>query len=426
MRQKILLILFLKHLKKKMKINNIFIKKYWVELALGIILFFSFLIRLYSLGKIGDMIFDEVYFVQFSRNYLTGTEFFDIHPPLGKLIMAATFKYLGDTSFTWRIGQAVVGTLLILLAYLTGKELKSKITGLLTALVLALDGMILVYSRVGLLDIYLSFFILLCFYLFLKYTKNQKIIYLILAGVALGLAGSIKYIGALVFVILILTAIIKKISIKENIGKYLVFLIIIPSVIYTSFFLFNFQGPDFYRQVIDWHSQSFNYNITLKETHPYGSKWWSWFLLLRPIWLYFKDIDGKLVGVDGMGNPLAWWSSIVIIPMLIWGTFQGYYNKQKDGPINLILLCGFLVFLLCWAPFNRVLFYYHALPSFLFLSLGIGYYLEKLSKINYGKYYLAIYILALAILFIYFLPIWIGVPLSSEAFYHKMWLKSWI
>ncbi|MCL5407078.1 MAG: phospholipid carrier-dependent glycosyltransferase [Patescibacteria group bacterium] len=397
-----------------------FFQKNWVILTLILIVVASFLLRLWHLGKIGDQIFDEVYFVKFAQNYLTGTSFFDIHPPLGKLIIAFGLKFFGDTSFTWRLMPAIFGTLLIILGYFTGKELSSKRVGLYTASIMALDGMLLVYSRTGLIDIFLIFFILLAFYFFLKFINTQKFHWIILTGIAVGLAASVKYIGALILIVFGVMIFTKHISWRKNLWKYFIFLGALPLSIYLAFFLFNFGTKNFFAQVYEWQMQSFNYNIGLKDTHPYGSKWWSWFLLLRPIWFYFKSENGQSIGVDGIGNPLAWWSSIVIIPLLIWGTALKYKN-------HLVILAGFLVFLLFWAPFNRVLFFYHAMPSFIFLTLGISLWLERLVlKYPYGKYYVAIYFCVLFLLFIYFLPIWVGMPLSSDQFYHRIWLKGWI
>lgn len=395
-----------------------FWRKYWINITLIFIIIASFILRIWHLGKIGDQIFDEVYFVKFAENYINGVSFFDIHPPLGKLIISSVL-YFHDTSFTWRLMPAIFGTLLIILGYFTGKELSSKITGLFAAGILALDGLVLVYSRTGLIDIFLTFFILLSFYLFLKYVNSQKILFLILAGIAVGLASSVKYIGALILIVFFVMALNKKISLKKNFWKFFIFLSIVPLTIYLAFFLFNWHGNDFFSQVLEWHKQSFDYNLGLKDTHPYGSKWWTWFLLLRPIWLYFKDTNGQYIGVDGLGNPLSWWSSLVIIPLLIWGTAQKYKN-------HLIILTGFLVFLLFWAPVKRVLFFYHAIPSFVFLTLGLSLWLERLLKYPYGKYLVILFFLILTLLFIYFLPIWIGIPLNSNQFYQRMWLKGWI
>lgn len=403
------------------KIRNIF--KFFLDRPWIIILvlsLFSLALRLYHLSNIKDLIFDEVYFVDFAKKYLSHTEFFDIHPPLGKLIIALGIKIFGDTQFGWRIMSAIFGTALIPLVYLTAKELGGKTVGLLTVLIISFDGMLLVYSRLGLLDILLSFFIILSFYFFLKFANSPKLSFLLFAGITLGLCASIKYIGWLLVLVFIAIALVKKIPFKKYYSLYyLIFLIVLPSAIYLSFFLFNFPLKSLIADVINWHRQSFNYNIYLTEGHPYGSKWWTWFLLLRPIWLYFKDIGGKYVGVVGLGNPLAWWSSIVVVPLLI------YYSIKKDK-VAIIVLSAFLIFLVPWALVKRVIFIYHAIPSFIFLSMGTAYFLEKLLIDKMGKVIIAVYFAILIGFFVFFLPIWIGLPLESSKFYLRTWLKGWI
>jgi dolichyl-phosphate-mannose-protein mannosyltransferase len=49
-----------------------------------------------------SVVFDEVYFPRFGLAYLKGEYFFDLHPPLGKLIFAATGWLAGlDPSFAF-------------------------------------------------------------------------------------------------------------------------------------------------------------------------------------------------------------------------------------------------------------------------------------------------------------------------------------
>ena len=392
-------------------------KRPWILVLLFTVLCFA--IRIYTVGQIKVEIFDEVYFVNFAKNYLHGISFFDIHPPLGKLIIALGIKIFGDSTFGWRIMSVVFGTMLIPLIYLTGKELAGKTVGIFAMLIVGLDGMLLVYSRLGLMDIFLAFFLLASFFTFLKFSNNQKFLYLVLAGIFLGLASSVKYTGFLMWLLFLMVGLIKKMPLKKYAYDYALTLILLPLVIYLSLFLFNFHGSDFLKQVYEWHRQSLNYNLHLDATHPYGSRWWSWFLLLRPIWLYFQDVNGKYVGVDGLGNPLAWWSALMVVPLLIWGSIKKEKNK-------FILLVAFLIFLLPWALPKRVLFIYHAIPSFLFLSFGIAIYLKELTKINYGRLLVGLYFAVLIIFFIYFLPIWIGWPISHSSFYHRMWLPGWI
>lgn len=381
---------------------------------------FAFAFRIYHLANIKDLVFDEVYFVDFARKYLSGTEFFDIHPPLGKLIIALGIKIFGDTQFGWRITSVIFGTALIPLGYFAAKELGGKIVGLFTVVILSLDGMLLAYSRLGLLDILLAFFIILGFYLFLKFCNSKKLGFLISAGLVLGLAASIKYIGWLLLIVFLVMAIVKKIPSKKfYLLYYFLFLLILPITIYFGFFLFNFPLSSLISDVITWHKQSFAYNLHLTEGHPYGSKWWTWFLLLRPIWLYFKEDGGRYVGVVGLGNPLAWWSSIVIVPMLL-------YHSIKKDKTAIILLAAFLIFWIPWAFVRRVIFIYHAIPSFIFLTFAISYFLEKLLNDKMGKIIVGIYFAILIAFYIFFLPIWIGLPIESSHFYLRTWLKGWI
>ncbi len=81
------------------KIVN-FLTKEWVLIAILIIL--TAATRLPYFGYPDEVVFDEVYFARWSTNYFRGEFYFDIHPPLAKMILAATGKLLGytDTNFT--------------------------------------------------------------------------------------------------------------------------------------------------------------------------------------------------------------------------------------------------------------------------------------------------------------------------------------
>ena len=59
--------------------------------------------RVYDLGFPGQRIWDEIYFPVMARKYLQGVGFFDLHPPLGKFIIAASIAVLGDTPLGWRL-----------------------------------------------------------------------------------------------------------------------------------------------------------------------------------------------------------------------------------------------------------------------------------------------------------------------------------
>src|SRR3712207_7812105 len=62
--------------------------------------------RVYQLGFPPERIWDEIYFPVMAREFLQGHYVFDLHPPLGKFIIAASIAVLGDTPLGWRLMPA--------------------------------------------------------------------------------------------------------------------------------------------------------------------------------------------------------------------------------------------------------------------------------------------------------------------------------
>ncbi len=89
---------------------------------------------------------------------------FVVHPEIGKWIIAAGEKIFGLTPFGWRVGVAVVGSLTVLLVCRIARRLLgSTLLGCVAGLLVALDGLSIVMSRVAFLDGPLTFFVLAAF-----------------------------------------------------------------------------------------------------------------------------------------------------------------------------------------------------------------------------------------------------------------------
>src|SRR3989344_2508458 len=93
---------------------------------------FSFLIRIYRLTEPNRYYFDEVYHAVTAKAYADnnrdaydpfaqapkeGTAYDWLHPPLAKLIQAASIKILGDQPLAWRLPSLVFGTAIIPLTF---------------------------------------------------------------------------------------------------------------------------------------------------------------------------------------------------------------------------------------------------------------------------------------------------------------------
>jgi dolichyl-phosphate-mannose--protein O-mannosyl transferase len=125
------------------------------------------LTRLWALAWPKGKSFDEVYYATEAQEMLRfGYEdnrgyLFIVHPPLGKWLIGFTSELFGNHEFGWRLAPAIAGILsVLLLARVARRMFRSNFFGGIAGLLLALDGVSLVQSRVALLDIFLQVFII--------------------------------------------------------------------------------------------------------------------------------------------------------------------------------------------------------------------------------------------------------------------------
>ncbi|MFC7458433.1 dolichyl-phosphate-mannose--protein mannosyltransferase [Brachybacterium sp. GCM10030267] len=149
----------------------------------------ALVLRLWGLGSIGELIFDETYYVkdgyaltqegvemswpdEHDSVFEAGdvdtyedTGSYVVHPPLGKWLIGGGMTLLGaDNAWGWRISSAMLGAVAVLMLARIGRRLfRSTTVGLIAGLLLAVDGMHLVHSRTSLLDPFVMFFALAAF-----------------------------------------------------------------------------------------------------------------------------------------------------------------------------------------------------------------------------------------------------------------------
>ncbi|GAB5591483.1 Protein O-mannosyl-transferase 2 [Umbelopsis nana] len=114
----------------------------------------SVFVRTYRIEYPPQVVFDEAHFGKFAANYINGTFFFDVHPPLGKLLIAGaghlsgfdgayTFETIGGSyegkvpHVPMRLFCATFGLLTIPIAYLTIRVAGfSKLAGFMAAVLM--------------------------------------------------------------------------------------------------------------------------------------------------------------------------------------------------------------------------------------------------------------------------------------------------
>ena len=419
------------------KIKKI-IFKYYIQLILIGILFFSFITKVERLGKIQEHIFDEVY-VGFTAEQFalgnrqawvwdysapTGFAYCWSHPPLGKLIMAGGIKILGVNSFSRRIVPALAGTLLSLMVFLLAKQIfpKRPAIGLLAATFIALDGLVLTLSRIGLADTILALFLLISIY----FLNQKKYLYsAIFWGMALATKWTSFYF--LPFLGLFLLSELKwqknfKLLFKNLIYIIKVFLIyslcgvIIYLLSYLPLFLYGYGFPKF----IHLQQQMYWYHTGLDATHPWQSPAISWPLDWRPVWFYVDYQPDKIANIFALGNPVIFWTGFLAVFFTL-----GYFWISKQKNLKFLLLAYF-IFWLPWIVSPRCMFLYHYLPAVPFLSIILAFFLDTLASAHkYLKFLPLLFIVITLGIFIFFYPYWTGISMPKSQVAQYQWLPSW-
>jgi dolichyl-phosphate-mannose-protein mannosyltransferase len=213
--------------------------------------------------------------------------------------------------------------------------------------------------------------------------------------------------------------------------------------------------------------------------HPYCSPWFTWPLMLRPIAYFYQiltDAPGAVVAIQAMGNPMLWWLSTAAMLALgliwlsgrrpSWGITQPKPPMSLESPLECPLgstanavsvkpvavkpLSGgisprasfvtesfavesFLVlnYLAQWVPWllvSRCTFLYHALGMVAFSALALAWLMSGwLGHRRRSHRVMAWAMLGLIVLgFLFWLPLFLGLPLSPDALQRRWWLPTWI
>ncbi len=244
----------------------------------------------------------------------------------------------------------------------------------------------------------------------------------------------------------------------------------LSALVYLALYMPNYWFG-FWHGVSDqivYYKSEWNFQTSLPPYHPQNSPWWSWPLMLRPIRYWRQEDFLALPGADvasirGIGNPIIWWAVVVAIPLV------GLEAVRRRSLPRAFLVLGYLAYLVVWIPITRYKFTYYYMPALYlgFLTLAVllaecwegetrsfenvallaalspsmilglgtgpglaaaaatasGYVLSlRRGRLFAGRFVCACYVGATLIAFVYFLPLWIGTPISPAAQQARLWL----
>jgi dolichyl-phosphate-mannose-protein mannosyltransferase len=214
-------------------------------------------------------------------------------------------------------------------------------------------------------------------------------------------------------------------------------------------------------QTLDYHKR-----VGGIEAHPYCSRWYTWPLMLRPVAYYYQTIQGEaaapiygpplpanatnvIYDVHAMGNPILWWFSTVAVVLLaavfvttgwqklalVLSTSNRTSQPKRVEPARPVyfLAIGYLLInwaanFLPWVRVTRCLFIYHYMESLVFAILLLALVLDRwLHSAQAWRRMTALAVIGLVMIgFMFWMPLFLGLPLSPEALELRRWLMSWV
>ena len=402
--------------------------------------------------------FDEIYHPRTALEHLNNIYPYEVsHPPLGKLIMSIGIALFGMVPFGWRFMGTLFGVLMLPILYVFLKNFFGKTpVAFCGTCLFAFDFMHLVQTRIGTIDTYGVFFILVSYYFMYRWlccpvgsSLRKTAVPLFLCGLFWGIGCACKwtviYAGAGLAVMWLLGLVFRYREWKldpqgfdfisfvlSTTSLSIIFFVLLPSVIYTASYIpyATAQGNLTLDNLLNvmWSNQEFmlSYHQGVHSTHPYQSSWYQWIFDARPI-LYYRDLDlANTEGVKSLfasfNNPLVSWAGLLAFFAVLIQTI-----RRKCGR-GLFILIAILSQFLPWLPIGRTLFAYHYFPTILFLVFAIAYLMNDMLDRHKKGATLAVYGFTGCTVAVYaiFYPALTGlyIPLwYSEVFLR--WFPSW-
>jgi dolichyl-phosphate-mannose--protein O-mannosyl transferase len=443
-------------------------------------------VRLPALNRPVGLVFDEIFYARNACRYVIGSVDCGIdslasraHPPLGNWLIGIGIRLFGFDAFGWRIVAAIAGTISVALLFLLVRQLLRRarrplptIGATAAAGLLAVDFLHLVQSRIAMLDVFVTAFVLAAV-LFAVLDRDRPDAprwerrpagwlsalalhrpWRLLAGMALGAAAAVKWSGAYAALAVIPLTVAWEIA-RRRAGdpqhpdepppswgratwlavraeglRTLLLLGVVPVLVYLAAYIGRMPGEliglpwqegTVWRGIWDHQQAMLTFHTTLAGNHPYESQPWSWIVLKRPVAYFFDASDGYRE-ILAIGSPLAWGIGLVALAALavLW-TRSGWRVRGPAATVIIAALATYLPWLALQGDRNQV-FLWYILPTIPFLYAAAGVLLAWTWRWIAARVAAGLAGAAVIGLFAFFLPVLVALPLDADGWRARMWL----
>ncbi len=426
----------------------------WI--AVGFAIAFLALV-LPGLAQPAQPIFDEVLHVVVAAELARGVAPSDFaHPPLARLLIAlgmilgpgpfdpAAHSWTPAHAFAWRLPSALAMATAVGLLYSLGRSLfATRTPAMLAAGLLALDSAIFVHARMGMTNAFALAFIVAATAATWRAVKHERPAWLWAAGVALGLALATRWTGVLAWAALLTVVVVARRPWRKGgvpaaelrawlpaaLGGYFV----LPPILYlASFIPFVLLGPEpavtrladpeNWWAVVTLNQWMYNFHQQGVSIHHNHSPWWSWPLMLKPLWYHFVYVkaDDTVVGVWMVGNPALWWAAVPALALAAWRGIA-----RRDAALAFVAWMGLALWLAWGLTARNATFMTYFLESLPFAALAIAGAVQDLPRARWRTVAAVAYAGLAATWLVWQYPLLTDRPVPVDAYVHRMWLPRW-
>lgn len=402
----------------------------WCLLAMGL----GVWLRAQNLGQPEGLAWDEHHFVKTAQNYLSGAKDWNDHPPLGKLLIAQHIHWFGDSAWSWRLSALESGVLNIALAGLLAARLfESWRAGFIAAAFVAGDGFFVAYSRTALLDGVVATFTLASACALARARSAWQVA---LGAVLVGLGCAVKFSVVVMLVPLV------AVTLFGRAPRWSLSLAVLAPLAY---FLVYRHGLWLQHQP-HGPADVWNASVALWEHHAkltdmkhvFVSRWYTWFLPLKPIPMRYSETEGIVRSMSSMGNPLCWWGASLAVFATLANVLSTWWDVAKAklrarptplsalGAVDDADLWGLFLFvlpLLPWVLSRRDSYIYHYLPAYGFAVVLLAGKISRLVAAHRRAGWLAVGLVTLAAWWV--APVSAELPVTRLGYELRLWLPAW-
>lgn len=379
------------------------------------------------------LMFDEVHYIPAARVLIELSHPVNIeHPLLGKSLIALGMLIFGDNPIGWRAMSVLAGAATIVGVYGFTRHLTGATrAGLFAALFAMLGQLVFIQARIGMLDAFMAALLVWAGVAFLRAMQSESRqrarLFLFASAVWFGGAVAVKWTAAPYVALTCVAFLWMRRGHAERFGGISWFsgLAILGGVsIFT--YLLTFAPAFFYARdpltlakLIPFQLDMWKLQTQQLTPHNYQSDWWSWPLMIRPIWYFYEPDQGATRGVLLIGNPAIMWGGLVAVAACWWAGL-----REKAGvPLAAAILWTFALGIWAVIPKSLGFYYYYYLPGIILsvvLAVAFHHYAARVKRND--EWYLVLCVG----LFVYFYPILSALALpSARGFERWIWFPSW-